>query len=56
MSVGGICHVCEQREGEHTCTACGAFVCSAHYRQGPQLCSVCADRRGDVGADDAFRQ
>jgi len=42
MSVTTVCQVCEAATATHTCDACGAAVCAAHYDRETGLCSDCA--------------
>jgi len=41
MSVTTLCQVCESATASHTCDACGAAVCPAHYDRATGLCSNC---------------
>lgn len=50
MSFVGVCQVCEQAEGRHTCDRCGSLVCVEHYSTDLGVCTECAVavRHGDV--------
>jgi hypothetical protein len=53
MSVTGLCAVCENAPARHTCSRCGAAVCTDHYDRRDGLCTVCEAQvgggRGDGG-------
>ncbi|QLG63371.1 hypothetical protein [Halorarum salinum] len=42
MSVGGLCQICEAKEGRFTCDNCGALVCADHYDESEGFCARCA--------------
>lgn len=46
MSVGGLCQICEAKEGQYTCDNCGTFVCADHYDEETRLCVQCASTVG----------
>ena len=54
MSVGGLCEVCENRAGKHTCDRCGAFVCSNHWEPAVGACLDCADAGEDSDRPSGF--
>lgn len=45
----GVVHISREREGEHTITKCGRYVCSPAMslgeRRGKKVCRVCSSRR-----------
>jgi hypothetical protein len=44
MEVKGICVVCGKASKMHTCTMCGALVCSECYDAEKKVCKICASK------------
>jgi hypothetical protein len=45
MRIPGICVICSDvAEPAHTCSMCGAIVCSKHFVKEHNMCTNCYDR------------